>query len=209
MFRNGLLVTTAMVIVGSLSFLAAQSAAIARPVTDGTSRDVNSEFLANYGPFSVYTSAYSSSGSRHSRWRHLAVPITGRGTTVRSIVVREEAERGTCSKLLSAGIYSNTASNLPGRQIAGGKSKLARHWQSVTIPITPTNLLNKTKYWVEETVPWNRCYYAENLAAWKVRPHARRHAYVQTHFFHSSGFESSSSTSPWTKKPSGPWLRVD
>ena len=129
MLRRNLLLTTAFVVATALSSLAAPTATLAGPATAALSRDSNNEFLQNYscgqGQFAVYASSGElSSNHVSSRWQYVAVPVLGRGTTVDSIVVREGAPYSYLGDVFSVGIFSNTASGFPGREIADGTAKL-------------------------------------------------------------------------------------
>ncbi len=208
MFRKGLLFTTALIIAASISVAAAQPAA-----SDGirmrdsvARRDANEEFLCNYGALSVSHVFTSYSGDTYSKWTHVAVPITGKGKTVQTIVVKEKLARYSSleTPMVSAGVYSNTASGLPGKQIAGGSAKIFNNCTKVKVSIPPTKLLKNTRYWIEETLP--KPFSATNLATWQDDPHAKQHAYTQSHIY--SSVYSVSSTTAWTMRAKGPWFRV-
>jgi hypothetical protein len=211
MFRSGLLVTTAIVIVGTLSFFAAQSAAAARPLNARTGRDRNNEFLCTYGDIMVSHDHFATSGpSFYLSWTHVAVPIKGRGQTVSQIIVMDALE-GSASRLrneFSAGIYSSTLHGKPGNLIAGNIGSAPTTCGKVVFPITPTTLEKNKTYWVEETADQpNR---SNKKIDWAVNPKARQNAYVQHHFsssyVHSQGFHSS--TTKWEKQHSGPWFML-
>ena len=206
MFRSRLLATTAFVVVGSMSFLVAQSGAVARPVTLGPNRDRNAAFLCTYGAFDVsyFREGRSGGSSFYLTWTHVAVPLKGRGQTVSRIIVKE-ADYARKRAQFSAGIYGSSAHGKPGNLIAGGTGQaVPGKCSDVTIPITPTKLSEKTNYWLEETVQHNYKY------SWAVDPATKHKAYLQKHFsssyWNSGGFHSS--TTPWTKQNSGPWFRL-
>jgi hypothetical protein len=210
MFKCGLLATTALVIVGSLSFLAAQSAAVAQPPTAGTERDRNKEFLCSYGNFEVSYNRDADSGAFYIMWNHVATPIKGHGKTVSRIIVREAMEQSASrlSNEFSAGIYSNTASGFPGKQIAAGVGNAPQKCGIVTVSIDPTMLKKNTTYWVEETQYAQK--HSNSKVFWAADPKVKNKAYVQHHFssyyYNSQGFDSS--TAPWQKQHSGPYLKV-
>lgn len=217
MFRCGLLVTTALVIAGSFSFLAAQSAVMAGPVKAGVARDRNKEFMHTYGAgrgwpcgekhfvVSTYDQNFSS-GSSESAWTHVAVPITGHGNTVDRIVVRE-GYSSEFDALFSAGIHSNTPSGVPGKLIAGGTGKARPFCGKVRVNIPPTKLSRNTIYWIEETTP-GYANPSKTAVYWKVDPHRKSHAYSQAHFYHWSHSSGGSYTSPWGELTEAPYFRL-
>ncbi|HEX4159287.1 MAG TPA: hypothetical protein VHY79_12510 [Rhizomicrobium sp.] len=214
MFRCGLLATTALVIVGSLSFLAAQSAAVARAPTLGPERNRNQEFLCNYGElpvsgFSYY--AYSRGSEFFSGWTHVAVPVVGHGQTVRRITVAEGESRSPNGTQFLAGIYSNTASGLPGYPIAVGIAKAPPSCRKVHVQIASTTLEPNTKYWIEETAPRDlpqskRPSHRFTHVYWATDSRTRPKAYVQSHYY--SSFHSYSYTTPWTRQPVSPFFKL-
>ena len=209
MFKCSLLATTALIVAGTLSFAAAHSAPPARPLHAGPTRDRNDQFLCTYGQFPVSWQWGGSSASLYSRWEHMAVPITGRGQTVSRILVKEGHPSGTYSANFSAGIYSDTASGLPGRLIAGGTARSNKNCRAVGVPISPTKLERRKRYWIEEQVPlphWGDV----NQAYWATNPKKKHKAYQQTHWFatNSSTGSTTSSTSPWTEMSAGPYAAV-
>lgn len=207
MFRCGLLATTAFVVVGTLSFLAARSAAVAQSGSLAVGRDRNVEFLCAYGGIAIDEFGSGSSYySTNSGWTHVAFPIVGRGRTVTRITVREARESLRSHGIFSAGIYSNASGGIPGNPISVGRGKAGVHCGKVTISIYPTTLERNKKYWVEETIPalrhWDRGY----VELWATDPRAKHNAYVQYH--HYSGLRQSSYTLPWTESTAGVYVRI-
>lgn len=206
MFRNGLLLSTAMTAVAFL-LSGAPTGAHAQTGMHAAPPDANTRFLCTYGQFAVTHSQHTNSSSGQEwyyAWTHVAVRVTGRGQIVSEIIVKEEAE--TSRTTFSAGIYSD-ANGEPGNLIAGGSGTPPSECGNVTIPITPTTLANNTIYWVEESADRSR----RNMRVyWAVNPKTKKKAYVQHHFsssnFTSQGFHSS--TTPWEKQSSGPWFRL-
>jgi hypothetical protein len=217
MFRKGLLLSTAFMVVGSLAFLAVQSEASAQPSPAATGRDRNEEFLATYGggAFSVYASSAQSSHSGYHRtnrhWQHVAVPITGKGQTVHSIIVKE-GRASASSAAFSAGIYSNTAGGLPGILISGGTGVATKkHPSRITIPISATTLASNTTYWIEELIP--NCRNCSKKDYWKINKRSKLKAYVEDYRYTASsssgGYNYSySSTTPWSVQTAGPFFKV-
>jgi hypothetical protein len=210
MFKMSLLATTALLVVASVSCVTARPTITAgSQLRDSVAnRDTNDEFLCTFGDYSV-SYYFHSSSSDDSTWTHEAVPITGKGKVVKNIIVREAREKSTASPEFSAGIYSNTASGLPGRLIVGGTGQAPRTCQQVTIPIAPTKLKARTTYWIEETVPkpsLNQHLSGLNEAFWATNPKSMRKAYVQSHYSTSSG--NKSSTTPWMMQSGGVYGRV-
>ena len=219
MLRNSLLLTTAFVVVGTLSFLVAQSTAIAGPMNVGVVRDRNSEFLHAYtgghgwcGKRSFSVSAYSvalTSDSIIGGWQYVAVPVTGSGKSVNRIYVREGYDHEYPSAdRFSVGIYSNAPSGFPGKLIAGGKASASPSCGIVAVSVPSTKLAHKTVYWVEETAPISNHYSSLNYAYWKAASHSRRKAYVRTKRWHWSQGSSSSQTSPWKELSAAPFFRL-
>ncbi|HEX4158059.1 MAG TPA: hypothetical protein VHY79_06260 [Rhizomicrobium sp.] len=202
MFRCALLVTTAFVVVGSLSFAAAQSAAVAQPATAGPGRDRNNDFLCTYGQFDVSLSHSANSAHYQQAWTHVAVPITGRGQTVDGIVVKEGHSANTYGNKFLAGVYSNAASGMPGGLLSGGMGRAPKRCGTVTIPIAPIKLENNKTYWIEEMATLHGHH--TDILYWAINPKTKHKAYVQ-HYSSSSGTQH---TSPWTKQSSGPWFRL-
>jgi hypothetical protein len=231
MLRMGLLTSTAMTAVALL--LSGVPGAYARTDMHVASRDPNMRFLCTYGQFVVSAfSAFHSGGHKiASAWEHVAVPVTGRGQTVSRIRVIESPSEFMFNPSFTTGIYSNTASGFPGQLIAGGTGRVGASCGPVTIKITPTTLKRHTTYWIEETTAVQpRCptsmwpgsddsrrryrpslcsgYSSWNSLYWVADPSATRNAYVQTHWWHKFGKNSSSSTSPWTEQSTGPYFKL-
>ena len=134
MLRKNLLLTTAFVVATALS----SAAADARPKTAALGRDSNNEFLQNYscgqGQFTVSASSGElSSNHLSSAWQRVAIPVVGRGTAVESIVVRNAVANRFVDNQFSVGIYSATASGLPGDLIAGGPASASSHCRTITV----------------------------------------------------------------------------
>jgi hypothetical protein len=214
MFRCGLLLTTAIVVVGTLSFVAAQSAEAARALTAGPLRDRNREFMCSYGslPVSGYSFRSSYSSYFFSGWKDVAVPIVGRGQTVKSITVGEGQSAHTHGAHFSAGIYSDAASGIPGAAIAVGAGKAPKSCGRVNIPIAPTTLRRGTTYWIEETIPLARRSRRDHedrtntQVYWAINPHTKHRAYEQ-HGYYSSA-SGNASSSPWTEQSAGPYFKL-
>jgi hypothetical protein len=206
-FRKALLITTALVIASSLSFLAPQSRAFEGRVTPESNRDRNGEFLCTYGFLDVSTFySLGSSLSLFSAWTHIAVPIIGKGKVITDILVREESGPGSRFRRFFTGIYSNTSKGVPGKLIAGNWHGATSRCKETKVKISPTMLATNTTYWVEEMAsPSLSSYYADNVAMWAVDPKTNRRAYKQTHSGHSG---HSSHTSPWTPLSTGPCLQL-
>jgi hypothetical protein len=157
-----------------------------------------------------------SNSSSSSTWQRVAVPVTGHGQTVRRIKVMEAQAGGTSYSAFSAGIYSNTASGLPGNAIAVGKGKIGPSCGPVKVSIPRTTLKSNQKYWIEERTSVPRtcgryssiCHSFAGLY-WEADPNTKRKAYVQTYRNScSAGGSCSSYTSPWTKQKTGPFFRL-
>jgi len=220
-FKTGLLAATALVVVPLLSAPAAaqsgefaQSAAPNAPVE----LDANSEFLCNYGHFTVSAYRYygGSSEDRISDWSEVAVPITGHGQTIHSITVEMEPGAYPGKPRFHAGIYSNTSSGFPGNRIAGDTGKAPAQCGPVTIFIQPTTLQPNTAYWVEERIrlpfPQFSAHPESDDVGWAIDPRTKRKAYVRSHKYFScypsSVCRGSSSTTPWRQQPTGPYVRL-
>jgi hypothetical protein len=202
MLRMGLLTSTAMTAV-TLLLSGAPSPAHGQPLSSGSGRDRNHEFLCTYGQFDVFYSHSANSGSGvHTAWTHVAVPVTGHGKLVHRIVVQEGKSSKSVDGKFSAGIYSNTASGLPGNLIAGGAATASSHCTEVGIPINPTKLQDKKTYWiVEQARQQGR---VKRKLHWAVNPKTKQKAYVQR--YNSSSFQSH--TSPWMEQALGPWVKL-
>ncbi|HEX4159288.1 MAG TPA: hypothetical protein VHY79_12515 [Rhizomicrobium sp.] len=197
MIRKVLFVTTAIVAVGTLSFFAAQSAAVARPVTAIIGRDRNREFLCTYGQLKVSQFESEDESSLFSAWTHVAVPFVGRGQTIHGIIIKQAHGSSTMSAQFSAGIYSNTPSGFPGKRLARGTALAPATCLDVKFPIKPTTLKRGATYWIEETAPPPN--HSTNSTYLAVAPHkSKRRAYVQTHYYsNNASSQITSSTSPW------------
>ena len=211
MFKCKLLATTALVIVGSLSFLAVQSTAVAQPLAAATERDRNREFLCTYGDITVSHNRFAgdSGGYSYVSWTHAAAPVRGRGQTVSQIIVMDSFD-GSASRAtheFSAGIYSSTLHGKPGKLIAGSVGVAPEACGKVTFTIPPTTLAKGKTYWIEEAADQ---LHGLKKILWAVDPKAKQNAWVQHHFsssnYQSSGFHSS--TTPWEKQSAGPWFRL-
>jgi hypothetical protein len=206
MFKIGLLTSTAMTAV-TLLLAGASTGAYAQTDMHVADRDSNARFLCTYGAFNVSHSREAvSGGSYYKKWTHVAVPFTGQGQTVMTIIVKEWRPASGHDKIFSAGIYSSNSHGKPGNLIAGGIGKAPGQCGNVVIPIIPTTLSKNTTYWLEETADLRE----RGKYEWAVDPRAKHKAYVQHHFsssnWNSQGFHSS--TTPWKKKSSGPWFRL-
>ena len=214
MFKMGLLTSSAMTAV-TLLLSGSPTGAYAQTNMHVADRDANGRFLCTYGHFPVSAFYFDFSGSSFSStWQHVAVPVIGHGQAVTRIRVIEAQAGGTSNSAFSAGIYSNTASGLPGNAIAVGKGKIGPSCGPVRVSIPRTTLKNNQKYWIEErtSTPKNcsstTCQSFAGLY-WEADPNTKRRAYVQTHHFNSSaGGRYSSFTSPWKKRTTGPYLRL-
>jgi len=161
-----------------------------------------------------------------SSWRF---PLEDAGKRFSNIRVVEG--KGT-AKFFSAGIFSNSPSGFPGKAIASGYGRASTSCGAVTIQIAPTKLKRHTTYWVEEWVSASAVragsaadrrkfrpspYSSFSNSAkvdWFANPTTKRAAYVQRYkkscFWSSSAhkYRCSSSTSPWTKQTTGPYLKL-
>ncbi|HEX3666163.1 MAG TPA: hypothetical protein VHU23_13140 [Rhizomicrobium sp.] len=209
MFKSNLLVTTAFVVVGSLSFSTAQSRPSAHPsLAQIAGHDNNHEFLCSYGSFKVSHYGSSSDSSYSSTWTHVAMPIMGHGKKVDRIIVANEGTVGV--RRLQVKLRTSNASDLPGDPVAG-RTVLARRnkCRHIEIPIHPTLLEKGKTYWIEETMPRTGYVYYDDTTRWAVDPKATRKAYVQKHrWYVNSHGVSHSFTSPWTNHSSGVYVRV-
>lgn len=204
MFKMRLLRSTALIIVASLS-CGAQPEALAQTQMRNNiaTRDVNGEFLCTYGSFTV--SSYSGFSSHHVfyfGWQRVAVPIVGRGQTVRRITVKEE--QYPPNSQFSAGIFSNTPSGLPGKRITSGAGLAPPTCGRVTLPLAPTTLAKHKQYWIEENVPSLASDISSNSARWAINPHTKLRAFIKRESCSSSFCTST----PWTEQSAGPWFRL-
>jgi hypothetical protein len=212
MFRNGLLLSTALVIFGAISFLGNQTTATARAANVGSTRDKNNEFLCTYGHVSPSSFISSSSGTVASHWRHAAMPITGTGKIVHKIIVREARGSSTSSSQFSATIRENKSNGRPGHVIASGtrKTPATGKCATVSIPIPATTLKAGKTYWIEETVPpppfHDLASSVENQTFWAFDPEAKRKAIVKYRGWYSD--RNHSSVIPWTEQTYGVYARV-
>jgi hypothetical protein len=208
MFKCALLVTTAIVVAGSLSFRAAGSAAQARPAA--ADRSTNNEFLCSYGYFDVSSFISSYSGTVANHWTRLATPIKGTGKTVHQIIVREALGSKTDGARFLAGIHRNTPAGVPGQMIAQGSAKAPDTCGTVSISIPPTRLKSGEIYWIEERVPAppfnNFASSQENQVFWAADPKAGRKAYAKYRAWYSDHLHSS--VIPWTAQSEGVYARV-
>ncbi|HLY06776.1 MAG TPA: hypothetical protein VKR31_13620 [Rhizomicrobium sp.] len=216
MFKLGLLASSAMTAV-TLLLAGAPGGAYAQTAMHAASRDANARFLCTYGNFLVSSYYADDSGSSYSyAWRHVAVRIAGHGQTVRRIKVMEAQSASTSRSAFTVGIYSNTASGLPGNPIAVGKGKIGANCGPVQVSIPRTTLKSNQKYWIEErtSIPQDcsrHSTFCHSLAGlyWEADPNAKHRAYVQTyHLYQGPTGSSSSSTSPWTKQTQAPFFRL-
>jgi hypothetical protein len=194
------LVTTALVLVGWVAVPAAADAPL-----NSHQHDVNGEFLCNYG-FSITRFNFFSSGASSSSWTHVAVPIIGTGKTVRKILVKESKGLQIGSSQFTVGIYSNTASGVPGTLIAKGTQRAPDKCSWIGVSIAPTMLNQGTKYWVEETI--KNFWQYSNAVLWATDPNAKESAYKQHHHFVSNFERHSSSTTGWESLSAGAYLRL-
>jgi len=216
MFKMGLLTSSAMTAV-TLLLSGAATGAYAQSGMHIADRDANARFLCTYGNFLVSSFYFDDDNSSYSyAWRHVAVRVTGHGQTVRRIKVIEAQSAGTSHSAFTVGIYSNTASGLPGNAIAVGNGKIGPSCGPVAVSIPRTTLQRNQKYWIEEqTSIAKNCSqhssYCSSFAGlyWQADPKTKRKAYVQTyHLYSCAGGICSSSTSPWTKQTKGPYFRL-
>ena len=214
MLKIGLLATTALIVAGSISFVAAKSAKISndrggdiaiaavagedgpahasdRPaVFSNPGRDRNRDFLCTYGyDVSHYRHKYSGYYAIH--WQHYAVPIKGKGASVSEIAVTDSPSVG--SSKFKVGIYSN-ADGKPGTLIAGGAGKAHGSCLLTTVLIPKTFLAAGEKYWVEEDMGNHP---GLNVVSWGYNPNAKHNAYYQYYSYVSSSGAVSSHLSDW------------
>jgi hypothetical protein len=211
MFKKGLLITTALVLAASIYNASAQSPAHhGSRLRDAVAhRNVNDEFLCTYGALDVSIYGYSSSSGWGNGWTQVAVPINGHGETVTKIIVRESQSQFSDTTFFT-GIYSNTASGLPGKLIAGNQATAISTCKPVEIRIAPTKLARKTRYWIKETVSGGySASYFRHQYFWALNQNPKRKAYVQSHRKgdnSESGYYSS--TTPWIPQSAGPYLKL-
>jgi len=216
MFKMGLLTSSAMTAV-TLLLSGAPTGSYAQTDMHVAARDANGRFLCTYGNFLVSSFYFDDSNSSyHYAWQHVAAPVTGHGQTVSLIRVIEAQSAGTSHSAFTVGIYSNTASGLPGKAIAVGKGKIGTICGPVKVSIPRTTLKSNQKYWIEErtSIPKNCSQHSTFCSShaglyWEADPNSKRKAYVQTyhHYVGPTG-SSSSSTSPWTKQTKGPFFKL-
>jgi hypothetical protein len=231
MFKNGLLISTALRTVASLLFAVQPAASAQKRMQDIVAgRDANAEFLCTYGQFlvSAYSDNLNGYSAWSSTWNHVAVPVREHGQTVSRIKVIEAQASNTSNSAFSAGVYSNTPSGFPGKLIAGGTGKAGPTCGPVTIKIAPTKLKRHTTYWIEETTSTPGCPSSMRAGSvakprgfrppecssyvglyWEANPRTKRKAYVQHHYEQGdSGTVSSSYTTPWKQQSTGPYFRL-
>lgn len=207
MFRNGLLVSTAMTAVALLLSGADAEAQTAMHVAY---RDANARFLCNYGHFTVSFASGSSEGRGWLDNTRAAVPVVGRGQTVSHIIVMEAIYRfSRGGGLFSAGIYANKGGH-PGKLIARGTghARYVSSCQQVSISIPRTTLQPNTKYWIGEYVTGGR--FDSDTVFWYVNPKEKRNAFVKTYKQScSSGGQCSTYSQNWTRQTGpGPWFKL-
>jgi len=211
MFKMGLLMSSAMTAVALLVSPALHAASV-RTDMRIASRDANTTFLCTYGGFRVSSSYFSESGfGFHAQWNRVAVPVRGRGQTVSRIRVIESLATGSPNSSFTVGIYSNTASGLPGNAIAIGLGRAGPTCGPVKVSITPTTLKRHTTYWIEESA--RAVSQSSVTVSWMANPDTGRKAYVQHHRYtycssRASNCSNSSYTSPWTKQGKGPYFSL-
>lgn len=219
MLRSGLLATTFLIVIGSVSFSAAHAAGISRDQPNGIAiaaagtgqngtavfpmraqrgipgNDRNRKFLCTYG-YNVYDDdSDSGQGSGLEYSSHYAVPITGKGASVSEIQVTDSEPASSYSPKFRAGIYADK-DGTPGRLIAGGSGKAQGSCRLTTVVIPKTFLTAGKQYWVEEHAPdpgYSRCcqHYAVN---WGYRSGAKQNALYQ---YYVSLSQESSWFSDW------------
>lgn len=220
MLKKNLLLTTAFVVVGTLSFLAARSAAVAAPVKIGAARDRNSEFLHTYsasgshascphGQIDVLAYLDDCCSETYSAWFHVAVPITGTGKTVDRILVEDGVNSSWGSNTtFSVGIHASNRDGFPGKLIVGNTATALPNCGKITVPITPTRLKRKTRYWIEEAIPAPHRVSSGTEVYWQLAPNSRRKAYLQSHYWQEFSSVSQSTTSPWQLQSGAPFFRL-
>jgi len=210
MFRNGLLISTAMTAV-TLLLSGTPTGASAQTDMHVADRDANARFLCTYGKFDVSYVSSSSEGSEYLYSRRVAVPVVGRGQTVKQIIVMEGINRFGAGFRFSAGIYSNSARGRPGKLIAGGTGSAhypSSSCQQVTISIPLTTLQPKTKYWIEENAPSG--VFTDTRLYWYINPKEKKNAFAKT-YLHSCTSSSVCHTNKthWTRQTGpGPWFNL-
>ena len=216
MLKNWLLTTTFLILAGSVFFSpgeagensAGQPRGVAMSAVGGAGdrvsaiqtrmsfgnpgRDRNRDFLCTYG-YDVYYRYHIYDSWSSIYWQHYAVPIKGRGTLVREIVVTDEPYSHTYSSSFNVGIYSS-ANGHPGSLIAGGSGIAKGSCRRTEVVIPKTLLTAGKKYWVVEDAPPHNKGGRFNEVIWGYKSNAtRENALYQTFF--SSAF--SSSLSDW------------
>ena len=205
MFRNGLLLSTAMTAV-TLLLSGAPARASAQTNMHVVSRDANTEFLCNYGGVPVSAHFIGSASSFSSTWTHVAVPIIGHGKSVGRITVKEVPSASTSTAEFRVGIYSNTASG-PGKLLSGGTGDARNNCGKVTVQIRPVKLKRNVTYWIEERVH-RGMYDMKNEVYWASDPKMKRKAYEQTHSAYNYFGNNGSYTSPWMELKTGAHFKL-
>src|SRR5215472_4309267 len=181
MFKIGLLASSAMTAVTLLLSPALHAASVQTDMRSAP-LDPNARFLCTYGNFLVssYYADFDNSSFSYA-WRHVAVRVTGHGQTVSRIRVIEAQSASTSHSAFTVGIYSNTASGLPGNAIAVGKGKIGPSCGPVKVSIPRTTLKSNQKYWIEErtSIPQNcsqHSSFCHSLAGvyWQADPNSKR-----------------------------------
>lgn len=206
MLKNWLLTTTFLIIAGSVFFSpgeAGEPHGVAMSAVGGSGdgrsaafgnprRDRNRDFLCTYG-YDVYYRYHIADSWSSIYWQHYAVPIKGRGTSVREIVVTDEPYSHTYSSSFNVGIYSN-ANGHPGSLITGGSGIAKGSCRRTEVAIPNTLLKAGKKYWVVEEAPPHNKGGRFNEVIWGYKSNATRENALYQTFFSSP---SSSSLSNW------------
>lgn len=225
MLRRRLLVTTFLIVVGTVCFAPAHStgdpsrfgtAANAETFPFGaSSRDRNSEFLCTYG-YKVSFEHYYGSGSSFLDWVHYAVPIKGNGVSVSEIAVTDSPAVGSPSFTL--GIHKNR-NGRPGKRIATGRGRALGSCQLTTVVLPKTFLAAGETYWIVENAQNYSALpsgprpnadhnptFVSNAVYWGYKPNARHNALYQ----YCSSECGSASRSDWLPVSGpAPFARVE
>jgi hypothetical protein len=162
------------------------------------SKDKNAEFVSWYGFPILHTVSSCGSSCQISDFGTWAVPIVGAGKEVKRITVPLFSETGSTTEY-NAGIYSATASGLPGKQELAGASTTASDTEycctsarTVDIDI---RLKKGDKYFLEVMCPVS-CY-----GGWQIEDtdfSGDAFAYYQFRERYKDGTYHYTASSPWT-----------
>jgi hypothetical protein len=213
MFRKILFATTALVVVQlSTSFaqpmqgFPVRDTAIVsfndRPIDnkiDSLMVDANKKFLCDHGYKVTSDYYYRNSGSGNSElyisWVRVAMPITGRGRSVNTVLVAEGPDGNQRGPKFRVDIFTNTASGMPGHVIAHSRTRGARSCSLKEMSIPATFLKADKTYWLVEETPVR--YQRTIYNVWDVRKHGTTTIMEQRHYEQFDDGSNYSSTTAW------------